>query len=288
MLFDLRSGKRRRIVQIVFAALAATFLIGFLGFGVGVGNGPGGIFDALGLGNSGSGSTSPAFSQQISSAEARLAKNPKDEKALLNVARYRYLSGQAQLGAPPSPTAPPTVTDASRSEFVTAVDAWNRYLKVAKKPDPGVASQIAQAFVYLNDATGAARAEAIFAKARPSGNTYGTLALYLYANGDLKAGDAAAKRAVSLATGGTKAQIKKQLASLAKRARQFKQAQAAAASTGTQGAGGPLQSPFGGLSPHADADDAHRPVARSAPAGLTPSLPSRTRAVSSVGRAGDF
>ncbi len=39
MLFDLR-GKRRRLVQVVYATLAALFLIGFVGFSIGSGNSP--------------------------------------------------------------------------------------------------------------------------------------------------------------------------------------------------------------------------------------------------------
>jgi hypothetical protein len=133
---------------------------------------------------------------------------------------------------------------------VKAVDAWDRYLKVAKKPDPAVASQIAQGFVFLNDATGAAKAEAIFAKARPSQNTYGTLALYLYADGQITAGDAAAKKAVAAAPASSRKQLTKQLADYSKRAQKFKKAQAAAASASGQGSGGQsLQNPFGGLGP---------------------------------------
>jgi preprotein translocase subunit Sss1 len=249
VLFDLR-GKRKRVVQVVYVALAGIFLVGFVGFGIGVGGGPGGIFDALGIGNGGSGSTSSAFNQQISTAQARVKKDPKDPSALLNLARYEYLSGQAQLGPADSTTGQPTVTDAAQAQFVKAVDAWDRYLKAAKKPDPAVASQIAQGFVFLNDATGAAKAEAIFAKARPSQNTYGTLALYLYADGQITAGDAAAKKAVAAAPASSRKQLTKQLADYSKRAQKFKKAQAAAASASGQGSGGQsLQNPFGGLGP---------------------------------------
>ncbi len=237
-------------MQVVFGGLAVLFALGFLGFGIGVGGGPGGIFDALGIGNGGSsGSTANAFSQQIGNAEARVKKNPKDEGALLNLARYRYLSGQTQLGQPSSPTAPPTVTDASHAEFVQAVDAWTRYVKVADKPDPGVAGQIAQGYAYLNDATGAAQAQEIFAKARPSENTLGQLALYRYANGDIAGGDKAAKQAVAAAPKASRKQLQKQLASLAKQAEKFKKSQAAAAKAGGSSSSQGLQNPFGGLAP---------------------------------------
>jgi hypothetical protein len=250
VLFDLRSGKRRRMVQIDFGSLAALFLLGFLGFGIGVGGGPGGIFDALGIGNGGSsGSTTSAFDQQITNAENRAHKNPKDPAAQLNLARYQYLAGQSQLTA--DANGAPVVSDSARAHFVDAVNAWGKYLKLTDKPDPIIAGQIAQGYAYLNDATGAAKAQEIFAKSRPSQNSYGQLALYLYANGDISEGDAAAKKAVSLAPKATRKQLEKQLASLGKRAKKYKQAQAAAAksSGGTSSGGQALQNPFGSLGP---------------------------------------
>ena len=250
MLFDLR-GKRKRVVQVVYVMLAGIFLIGFIGLGIGVGGGPGGIFDALGIGggtNSSSGSS--AFADQLSKAQERVQKHPKDEQALLTLTRYEYLTGQSQLGAPDSTTGVPTLTDDAQSEFSRAVDDWARYLAVADKPDPAVASQIAQAFVYLNDATGAAKAEAIFAKARPSQNTYGTLALYLYADGQIPAGDAAAKKAIALAPKASRKGLQKQFASLHKRAVKQKQAQKSTnASGGKKNPGEALQNPFSGLTP---------------------------------------
>ena len=51
MIFDLKSGKRRRVVQVVFGVLAFIFFISFVGFGIGSGS-AGGIFDALGIGGS--------------------------------------------------------------------------------------------------------------------------------------------------------------------------------------------------------------------------------------------
>ena len=108
-----------------FGLLAALFLLGFLGFGIGVGGGPGGIFDALGIGNGSSGgSTASAFDQQISNAQDKIKKDPHDEAALLNLARYEYLAGQSQLSAD-SATGAPVVTDASHTRFVEAVDAFD-------------------------------------------------------------------------------------------------------------------------------------------------------------------
>ena len=75
MLFDL-SGKRKRLVQVVYATLAALFLVGFVGFGIGS-SGAGGLLDGLGLGGDGSGgSLSGQYDDQIDSANQRLAKDP--------------------------------------------------------------------------------------------------------------------------------------------------------------------------------------------------------------------
>ena len=77
MLFDLR-GKRKRLVQVVYALLAAIFLVGFVGFGIGVGDAPGGILDALGLAGSGSsGSLTSQFDDQIDTANAAAGQEPE-------------------------------------------------------------------------------------------------------------------------------------------------------------------------------------------------------------------
>src|SRR5215212_3666721 len=90
VLFDLR-GKRRHVVQVSFALLALLFLVGFLGFGIGVGGGPGGIFDALGISNSSStGSGTAQFQDSIDAAQAKLAKDPNDTQALLKLAENEY------------------------------------------------------------------------------------------------------------------------------------------------------------------------------------------------------
>jgi hypothetical protein len=248
VLFDLRTGKRRRVVQVVYSLLAVSFLIGFVLFGVGTG-GLGSISDLFGGG--GGSSTSSAYDPQINHAKAQLKKDPQDEQALLNLARYQLLAGQTGVSQPDQ-TQPATVSDEGMTDFTAASDAWTRYLKVAKKPDPAIASQIAQVdFTFLNDPAAAARAQQIFADAQPSASTLGNLAIYQYASGNQKAGDASAKKAVAKAPKVSRNQVKSQLASIKKQAKKFFAAQKAAAkaSSGSQGAGASqLQNPFSGLS----------------------------------------
>lgn len=255
MLFDLQSGKRRRVVQVVFGSLAAIFLISFVGFGIGS-PGTGGIFDAIGLGGDSASSGNPQFDQQIEDAQARVDANPKDEKALVNLAEIRYQAGQAQLEQDPD-TGQPIVTDDARSNFEASLDAWEDYLKLdPKKPDAGAASFASQAYVQLGDAQGAAEAQRIVAEDNPSAGTYGNLAFYLYADGKFEEGDAAAAKAVSLADPSQKASIKKQLSQVADQAQKLQQqaeeqAQQAQQQAGGGGApapgGAPIEDPFGSL-----------------------------------------
>src|SRR4051812_47422433 len=60
MLFDLRSGARRRTVKIVYLGLALLMFVGFVGFSIGSSGLQGGIVDAItGNGSSGGGGTPP-------------------------------------------------------------------------------------------------------------------------------------------------------------------------------------------------------------------------------------
>jgi tetratricopeptide (TPR) repeat protein len=248
VLFDLR-GKRKRMVQVVYVMLAAIFLLGFVGFGIGVGGGPGGIFDALGIGNGSSSSGSSAFTQQVQDAEAAVKKHPQDEGALRNLARYEYLSGQSQLGPPDSNTGQPVVTDEAVAQFNKAADAWERYVKVAKKPDPALAGQIAFAYSSIGDFAGAARSQQIAADAHPAANAYYQLAIYQYENLDLKAGDAAGQKVVQLSSGSQKKSAQKQMDQLAKIAKKFVASQKAQSKASGQSPGQALANPFGGLAP---------------------------------------
>ena len=254
MLFDLRSGKRRRVVQVVFGGLAFLFFISFIGFGIGS-DATGGIFDAIGLGGSNS-TGNPQFDEEVDDAEAAVAENPKDEKALLDLAEVRYQAGQLELEQDPD-TGQPVVTEEARTNFEASLDAWEDYLKLdPQKPDPGVASFASQAYVQLGDAEGAAEAQRIVAEDNPSAGTYGNLAFYLYADGKFDEGDAAAAKAVSLADSSQKASIKKQLSQVADQAQKLQQqaeeqAQQAQQQAGGGGApapgGAPIEDPFGSL-----------------------------------------
>jgi tetratricopeptide (TPR) repeat protein len=248
MLFDLKTGKRRRVVQVVFGGLAAIFVISFVGFGIGS-NAAGGIFDALGIGG-GSSSSSPQYDQQIQDAQATLETDPQNAPALLNLARYHYLSATSSGVATDPQTGATQITESARTELEQAVQAWSDYLKTKpRKPDVATAANAAQAYVLLADADGAAQAQAIVAESQRSAAAYGQLAFYYYAGGKIKQGDAAADKAVAMADATTQAQIKKNLDALRKQAiKQQHQIEQQAQQQGGAAAGQQqLQDPFGGL-----------------------------------------
>ncbi len=250
VLFDLR-GKRKRVVQVVYVMLAAIFLIGFIGFGIGVGGGPGGIFDALGIGGGGSGSGSSAFSDQLSKRRGASAQEPEGRAGPAQPRALRVPLGTVAAGPPDATTGLPALTEDAQSEFSKAVDDWNRYVEVADKPDPAVACQVAQAFVYLNDAAGAAKAEEIFAKARPEPeHLRDARPLPLRRRPDLRRATPRRRRRCPWPRRPPASGLTKQFASLRKRAAKHKQAQKAANSSGgKKNPGAALQNPFSGLTP---------------------------------------
>ena len=90
MLFDLRSGKRRRLVQVVYTLLAASFIIGFVIFGVGS-NGIGGIGDLI----SGGGDDSAVPGLPVPDADRRCRDDAEEGPA--------GPGGADRAGQPPLP-----------------------------------------------------------------------------------------------------------------------------------------------------------------------------------------
>ena len=209
MIFDLSSPGRKNVVRVVYGVLAALFLIGFVGFGIGGELGGGGIVDSLTGG--GSGSTAEEYEQQIEDAEKKLETDPQNVNALTTLAQYRFLSGTAQLDQDET-TGAVSLTDESRQEFESAIDAWTRYLETdPQKPDVTTAANMVRAYQALGNAEGAADAQRILAENNPSAGTYSQLAFFLYSAYDIEAGDEAAKKAVAESKGPEGKSVEKQL-----------------------------------------------------------------------------
>src|ERR1700728_2706091 len=88
MLFDLRSRGRRRTVQGVYLGLALLMGGGLVLFGVGTGNGIGGLLN--GIGNGGSGSSKPVVRQTEKTALRQTQLNPSSPSAWEGLVKARY------------------------------------------------------------------------------------------------------------------------------------------------------------------------------------------------------
>jgi hypothetical protein len=238
-------------VQVSYAALAFLFLLGFIGFGIGVGGGPGGIFDALGLtNNNSSGSGTAQFQDNIDAAQTKLAKNPNDTAALLKVAENEYLLGKEGVALDQT-TGQISITNDAHTDLGQSADAWSKYLRVEKgKPDVKAAFNMVNVYVILNDADGAAKTQAIIAQDQPSSQSYGQLAYFQYAGGDIKGGDASRDKALSMASGAQSKQLESTLNQERKLGLKVqkaqKQAQKQQSGTSTTPGTNPLQAPLGG------------------------------------------
>jgi hypothetical protein len=238
-------------VQVSYALLALLFVVGFLGFGIGVGGGLGGIFDALGISNNSStSSASGEFQDNIDSAQANLTKNPNDTDALLKLAENEYLLGKEGVSVDQT-TGQISISTDAHTQLGAAADAWSKYLRVNKgKPDVKTAFDMVNVYVILNDPDGAAKTQEIIAQDQPSAQAYGQLAYFQYAGGDIKGGDASRDKALSIASSAQRKQLESTLKQVRKTGIKVQQAQEKAkkqrGGTSTSQGGNPLQTPFGG------------------------------------------
>jgi hypothetical protein len=253
VLFDLRSGRRRRVVQIVFGGLAALFAISFVGFGIGS-DVSGGIFDALGLTDN---SGNADVESQVDEAEQRVEENPRNPQALADLVQVYVQAGNQQAEGVDA-NGVIVLSSESEESFNKAADTWDRYLKLdPKKPDDAVALQLAGAFFLLaqnadsaadavSALTVAADAQAVAADANPSVGNLRFLAIYQYFAGQLAAGDRTVDRLVAESSPGRAEAIRKQFEAIRKQGEAL-QKQVKAESKGGGGGGNPLGQGGGAL-----------------------------------------
>lgn len=208
MLFDLRSRGRRRTVQVVYLGLALLMFGGLVLFGVGAGNGFGGLLNAF-TGNGSSGAAKQVVSQQEKTALKATALRPNDPAAWSSLVEARYES--AGQGSDYNPTAQ-AYTAAGIKELKLATQAWQRYLALTPHPDANLALLVARAY----DATGGYADEAdtweIVTAANPNIATYFEyLAAAAYRAKQVRKGDLAAAKAISLTPKLQQLQVKTEL-----------------------------------------------------------------------------
>lgn len=213
MLFDLRARGRRRTVQVVYLGLAILFGLGFIGFGVGGGFGGGGVLEGV-FGNN-EGSSSSSYSKQISAAETRTRKTPGEAAgwAALADARLHQASGSEYYDETTQ-----QFTSKGKEQLAKAASAWNQYLSLnPSKPDIRVAQDMLRAFGEegLNQPAAAVQVmQLVLAAKPPSAALYGYLAKYAYQAKNVRVGDLASQKSVSLTPANQRKQVQAELEQL--------------------------------------------------------------------------
>jgi len=228
MLFDLK-GRRRRVIQVTYLALAILMGGGLVLFGIGNSGIQGGLLDAF-TGENSESSGNPIVEKRLKSAEARLKANPNDQQALKDVTRSRFQLAGNDVNPDTGLYGPK-----ARPNLEGASDTWQRYLGTnPNPPDPSLARVMLQVYGQfgLNKPKQAAKAAETVAEDDSSASTFLQLAQYAAMAGDKRKADLAGKRALALAPKSQKKVVKKQV-------EQLKAAIAAQAKGGAAGAAVP-------------------------------------------------
>ena len=195
MLFDLRSRGRRRTVQAVYVGLAILMGGGLVLFGVGAGNGFGGILNAF-TGNGGSGAQTAIVNQQEQAALKQIKTEPNNPAAWASLVQARYtVAGEGSNYN----SATNSYTTSGKQELARLALAWQHYLRLTKSPDPNLAILAARAYGQLGQYAEEANAWDVQTLASPNeAKGYECLAAASYAAKQTRKGDLAAAKALSL------------------------------------------------------------------------------------------
>ncbi len=205
MLFDLRSRGRRRTVQAVYLGLAVLMGGGLILFGVGAGNGFGGILNAFN-GGGGSGAQKQVVSQQETAALTQTKLHPNDPAGWSNLVQARW--DDAGQGSDYNSTTG-TYTAAGKQKLALLTQDWQRYLALTKNPDPNVAILAARAYGQLGDYANQANAWDIVTLANPNEvKGYECLAAAAYAAKQTRKGDLATAKALTLVPTASRSALK--------------------------------------------------------------------------------
>jgi hypothetical protein len=215
MLFDLRSRGRRRTVQVVYLGLALLMGGGLILFGVGAGNGFGGLLNAF-TGNGSGNSATSAISQQEKDALKQTKLHPSDPAAWAALVQARYTAaGQGSNYNPNVVNSSGGVgdyTSSGKKELQSAEQAWQQYLTLTKSPDPNLALLIARAYDVTGDYSNEASTWEIVTAANSTTSTYYLyLAAAAYKAKQTRKGDLAAARALSLTPKDQQSTVKQEL-----------------------------------------------------------------------------
>lgn len=258
MLFDLRGGRRGKVVKVVYAVLAV--LMGLSLFLVIGGFNIAELFNS----NSGTGEAAKAYEEQAERIEAKLVKDPGEPQLLSSLTRAQIGAGNAQVTV--EPNGERQISADAAQEYQRAYQSWSEYLKATEQPDAGLALLVAPMLMQLAELSttyaqadsrvrSASEAQQIVAEQRPSVNSWTTLAFYSYFT-DPELAEKARAKAKKLASSKSEEEaIDKQLDEIKKNADTYRKEKAKAekeakeATEAGGAAGTPSgENPFGGLS----------------------------------------
>jgi len=212
MLFDLRGRGRRRTVRAIYVGLALLMGVGLVGFGIGGGVGGGGILNAASK-NEGSGGVS--FSDQIKKYKKLTQQQPSNVGAWekLTDAQLHEAGGEAYVTST-------GVTSKGKELYAQLAQSWDHYIALnPAKPNSEIAERMVSIFGEegLNDPAAAVGVLQIVVADRPtSASLYASLAEYAYKAHNVRVGDLASEKAVSLAPAGQRPRLQSELAALKK------------------------------------------------------------------------
>jgi hypothetical protein len=215
MLFDLRGRGRRRTVRVIYTGLALLMGVGLVGFGIGGGFGGGGLLNAA---NNNEGSSAASFSSQIKKYQKLTEQQPNNASAWEKLADAQL----HQAGSEAYVTRTGAVTGKGRDLYSQVAQSWNHYLALnPRHPNPELAQRMAAVFGEegLNQPAQEVQVLQIAVAARPtSASLYGSLATYAYQAHNVREGDLASQKALSLAPALQRPRLKTELARLKKNA----------------------------------------------------------------------
>ena len=210
MLFDLRSRGRRRTVQGVYLGLALLMGGGLVLFGVGAGNGFGGLLNAFNGNGSGSNQAQVVSSYEKNALKAVKA-NPNSASAWGSMMQARWTAATSNGTGVNASTGTFTATGNKQLQGLT--QAWQRYLQLTKTPAAANAILAARAYGILGQYGNASNAWDYVSIASPSDiGAFECLAVTSYAAGQTRKGDLATAKSLSMMPKANRVTIKAQLA----------------------------------------------------------------------------
>ncbi len=195
-------------MQAVYLGLALLMGLGLVLFGVGAGNGLGGLLNAF-TGNGSSSAQTQVVSAQEKAALRQTKLNPSDPAAWAALVQARWTSaGQGNNFN----TTTGQFTANGRKELTATTQAWQKYAALTKNPDPSIAILAARAYGNLGNYAQEAAAWETMTIAQPTEpKGYECLAASAYAAKQNRKGDLALQKVLTLVPKAQQATLKAQI-----------------------------------------------------------------------------